>query len=282
MNTQLYQVTAEFLLMYLQFLVFNDTSPAQLGNQLSAIKANFAILNLPTVSFESQKVKYFIRALKLNAPLRVTLKKVIDIPTLREIVRQCDTMYMGQIFKCIYLLSFFSFLRISNLVPHAKSLFSPSRHLTPEDIFFQHTTAVILVKWSKTLQFNNEIKLLHIPMLHNDLCPVAALKNILAIIPHTRNQPLLQYNNKNMWLPLTDNQVRNNLKTILERFNLPPSYFTFHSFRRSGATWAFNHNVPLQCIKQQGTWTSDCVWRYVTDSADAGSQVAQTFAQLLS
>ena len=156
MNTQLHQVTVDFLLMYLQFLVVNDTSPAQPGNHLSAIKANYAVFNLSVTPFESQKVRYFIRALKLNAPLRVTLKEVIDIPTIREIVKQCDTMYMGQIFKSIYLLSFFSFLRISNLVPHAKSLFSPFKQLTSEDIFLQPTSAVILVKWSKTLQFNNE------------------------------------------------------------------------------------------------------------------------------
>ena len=53
---------------------------------------------------------------QIHAPLSVKLKKVIDISLLKSIVEQCDYTYMGQIFKCVYLLSFYSFL--SNLVPH--------------------------------------------------------------------------------------------------------------------------------------------------------------------
>ena len=72
---------------------------------------------------------------------------------------------------------------------------------------------------------------------------------------------------------------------ILKMFsllNLPPTFITLHSFRRSRATIAFNHNVSLQQIQRHGTWTSDCVWRYVCDSMDAGSEVASNFASLLS
>ena len=76
--------------------------------------------------------------------------------------------------------------------------------------------------------------------------------------------------------------MRKHLKNVLTLLGKDPSLITFHSFRRSDATFAFNHNVPLQDIQRHGTWTSDCVWRYVTDSIDAGTQVAATFASLLS
>ena len=69
---------------------------------------------------------------------------------------------------------------------------------------------------------------------------------------------------------------------ILSLLHLETNYITFHSFRRSGAAFAFNHNVSIQEIQKHGTWMSDCVWRYVSDSTDAGSQVASTFATLLS
>ena len=49
----------------------------------------------------------------------------------------------------------------------------------------------------------------------------------------------------------------------------------------TASSYAFNHNVSLQQIQKHGTWTSDCVCRYVSDSIDAGSQVAATFAALL-
>ena len=83
------------------------------------------------------------------------------------------------------------------------------------------------------------------------------------------------------WVPMTDSRIRTHLKNILTLLGKDSSYITFHTFRRSGATFAFNHNVPLQDIQRHGTWTSDCVWRYVTDSVDAGKQVANTFATLL-
>ena len=164
-------------------------------------------------------------------------------------------MYMGQTFKSMYLLAFFSFLQLSNLVPHTKTQFSPLKHLTPGDLFFKKDSAVILLKWSKTLQFNNQVKLLHIPILNNHLCPVAALKNVLHLTPHSKNSPLFQYRTQSAWVPVTDNQVRANLKIILQKLDLSPTYVTFYSFRRSGATFAFHNNVPLLAIKNQGTWT---------------------------
>ena len=101
-------------------------------------------------------------------------------------------------------------------------------------------------------------------------------------VPGEKDSPLLQFKKDNLWLPLTDSQVRRHLRNILKWLNKPKNFVTFHSFRRSGATFAFNHNVPLQDIQRHGTWTSDCVWRYVTDTSDAGSRVAETFATLLS
>ena len=131
------------------------------------------------------------------------------------------------------------------------------------------------------MQNNNQAKLIKLPVLNNSLCPARALKNCLSIIPGSKNDPLFQFKVGQAWLPLTDNRVRTHLKNILALLNLDQSFITFHSFRRSGATFAFNHNVPLQHIQRHGTWTSDCVWRYVSDSVNAGSEVATSFAACL-
>ena len=109
-----------------------------------------------------------------------------------------------------------------------------------------------------------------------------ALKECLRIIPGDNNAPLFQFKLGNKWTPMTDGRVRKHLKNILTLLGKDPSHITFQSFRRSGASFAFNHNVPLQDIQRHGTWTSDCAWRYVVDSTDAGAQVADTFASLLS
>ena len=133
--------------------------------------------------FDDPRLSYFVRSLKLNAPLRVTLHNIIDIQLLNSIIAQCDKFYMGQIFKAMYLLAFFSFLRLSNMCPHSKNSFSALKHLAPQDIFLKQESAVVLIKWSKTLQFNNQVKLLHIPLLKNALCPVTAIRNVIVLSP---------------------------------------------------------------------------------------------------
>ena len=156
--------------------------------------------------------------------------------------------------------------------------FSRIKHLTKGDIFFSRKYVTILIKWSKTLQNSDQVRLVKLPVLNNHLCPSTALKKCIQLVPGDKDAPLLQFCTNPVWTPLTDNKVRKHLKNLLNLLNLPPSYMTFHSLRHSGASSAFNLNVPLQHIQRHGTWTSDCVWRYVTDSADAGSQVANSFA----
>ena len=69
---------------------------------------------------------------------------------------------------------------------------------------------------------------------------------------------------------------------ILSRLDLQGSGFTLYTFRRSDATFAFNNNVDLQNIQRHGTWTSDCVWRYMTDNVNTADQVAEMFKMKLS
>ena len=59
---------------------------------------------------------------------------------------------------------------------------------------------------------------------------------------------------------------------------LNPHFFTFYSFRRSGATFAYNSQVPIQQIKHHGTWSSEIVWRYIQADHSAGENVALSLA----
>ena len=119
-------------------------------------------------------------------------------------------------------------------------------------------------------------------MHRSNLCPVTVLKVLLRLQPGSQNDPLFQLPNRQLWFPLTDSNVRKHFKVVLRRLSLQDAGITFHCFRRSGATLAFESNVSLQSIQHQGTWTSDCVWRYITDSCDASNDVALSFQNLLS
>ena len=146
MSWDIHQVTVLQLLCFLECLQYNGVKVSQMANYLSAIKTKFIILGLDVVSFADPRLKYYQRAVQLHSPLQVKLKKVIDVPLLHRIVQQCNYTYMGQVFKAVYLLSFYSFPRLSNLVPHSVQQFSALRHLARGDVMFHPNKVVILLK----------------------------------------------------------------------------------------------------------------------------------------
>ena len=233
-------------------------------------KSFYVRFSLPLQVWENRQIGMFTTAVQKMAPFQVKLPNLVNIDLFKSIMSKCDSTYMGQVFKVAYCLGFFGFLRLSNLVPRSITTFSYLKHVCKGDIFFQQKEAIVLLKWTKTMQSNNKAKLLKIPVLDNQFCPVKAIKDCLKLVPGDNNSPLLQIRSGQTWMPMTDSRVRNHLKNVLMLLQMPPDFITFHTFRRSGASLAFNHNVPLQDIQRHGTWTSDCVWRYVTDSTDGG------------
>ena len=151
------QVNVFHLLCFLECLYYKGVKHPQMAKYLSAIKSKFIIFGLDVACFSDHRLKYYQKAVPLHAPLQVKLNKIIEVKLLNEIVSQCDLTYMGQIFKGLYLLNFFSFLRLSNLVPHSCTGFSPLRHLARGDIIFKPGKMIVLVKWSKTMQNNNQV-----------------------------------------------------------------------------------------------------------------------------
>ena len=136
MQISLFKLNPMIIIAYLQFLTSNGSSNPTLANHVAAIKANLALYGLSTRLFQDPRIKYFHKAVKLHAPFKPSLKSIIDIDTLQMIVRTCDSTYMGQVFKAVYTLAFFSFLRLSNLVPHSIKACSPLYHLARADVFF--------------------------------------------------------------------------------------------------------------------------------------------------
>ena len=158
MSWNVHQVTTLRLLCFLECLQFNGVKQPQMANYLSAIKTKFLILGLDVACFSDFRLKYYQKAVQMHAPLNAKLKRIIDIPVLKAIACQCDFTYMGQVFKALYLLSFFSFLRLSNPVPHTVAQFSPLKHLARGDVILRSDKLVLILKWSKTMQTNNQIK----------------------------------------------------------------------------------------------------------------------------
>ena len=275
------RVNVQLLLAFLEYLHQNHCTVSSISNYLAAIRALSIMYDLPTDCFKNKKIQMFIRALKLNRPLTLKSHSILDEHMLKQVLLVCHELQNSLVFSAIYLLAFFSFLRLSNIVPHSTSTFNVSRHLARGDIIFGLDLAIIVVKWSKTNQFRNKVARISIPALPGSpLCPVAALKSLLQSVPGDNDDPLFTIPKQGSHIPLTDSMVRKHFNRIIHILQWHHYKFTFHSFRRSGASWAYQHGVPIDAIKQQGTWASDCVWRYISTQSHS-SPLLHAFHQHL-
>ena len=160
MKLNIFNLSPLMILVYLQFLESNHTSASAMADHLSAIKAKLSLFSISVYMFQDPRIKYFQKAMIHHKPFKVQLKKIIDINTLQLMVRTCDSTFMGQVFKAIYTMAFFTFLRLSNLVTHSVHKYSPLYHLARGDIIFAHPGMHVLIKWSKTILTRNIVKIL--------------------------------------------------------------------------------------------------------------------------
>ena len=160
--------------------------------------------------------------------------------------------------------------------------FDPSRHLTGQDLFFTKNLVKVLIKWSKTIQNRDAVQVISLPKVSNRvICPYKALRALFRLHPMTEIHSVFQVKMPSGWQPLTDSRVRKALKSINMALGLNPHFFTYHSFRRSGATFAYNAHVPIQQIKRHGTWSSECVWRYIQSDHVSGEALAMSLAAVI-
>ena len=132
---------------------------------------------------------------------------------------------------------------MSNIAPHSKAAFDPYRHILHQDVLFLHPGAHILLKWTKTLQDRSAHHFVQIPNLKNPrLCPVRAIKELIESGPLPPHAPLFVHKNS-PYTVVIDTTIREALKTVLTHLHIPIRGHGFHSFRRSGATMAFDNTL---------------------------------------
>ena len=268
----------DLILCFLTCLHENGISAASTAGYLAAVKHNFVVYGLDVSIFENKLISLLQKSFAINAPIKIRQRGIIDIKLLQEIILACDNLQYPIIYKSIFLLAFFTFLRISNFAPLSVSQFDTSRHLTRGDVVWGHPGAHIIIKWAKNMQERKECHVIQIPHIKNTLlCPVKTLHSYFKKYPHGFASPM--FVNPLNSLPITQSNIRQALANISKILNIPPGYITFHCFRRSGATFAFNHNVALQNIQHHGAWKSQAVWLYLTQSHQGTARVAAAFSK---
>ena len=141
-------ISTTHILAFMEYLTQNGMSPDHIVNHLTAIRSLCIIYNCDTTPFRDQRLHLFIKSLKINRQFQPRLKVFIDKNMLLKIVTVASQLQSPKVFQALYLLCYFSFLRLSNILPHAAAGFDVTRHLCVGDVIFSFTGATIVVKWS--------------------------------------------------------------------------------------------------------------------------------------
>jgi len=262
-NINLTNIEHWHVVAFIQLLNQSRLSFNTILSYMSAIKHNLNKFGYSTSPFQHPLVLQMLKSCAHNIAAPITVKVIFDVPLMHSIIQTTLSLPNGPIYASLFLLSFHGFFRISNLVPPSAKSFSITKHLARGDIIFAPPGAHVVLKWSKTIQ-NRAGRIIQLSAVPGSpLCPIAALNRFLAVNPAHPNQPFFSTAS----LPqgtATQYSTRQVLKTVLQLLAINPSSASFHTFRHSGATLAFQLGVPLHHIQAHGTWQSDAIWTYLS------------------
>ena len=269
------------ILAFLEYLHINSISYKVMLNYISSLKRAAIKYKWQSQVLSHSLVMEYLRSISINTRFTPTPRGIFDLHTLALISKNCDILHDSILFRAIFLVAFFTFLRMSNMAPHSRFKFDSNRHFLRQDVIFADPGAHILLKWTKTLQDRSAHHFVQIPSLQNQIiCPVKALQQLLQSRPLPPSSPLFVHLFP-PFNPVIDTTIRDGLRKILDHLGIPLSGHGFHTFRRSGATLAFDNNVQLQHIMSHGLWRSSAVWTYLQNASVAPSVIPSTFASII-
>ena len=179
-----------------------------------------------------------------------------------------------------YLLAFYLFARKYNLVPISHAAFNPRMHLQRRDILICDTGLIVTLKWSKTIQCAERILTIPVSAFPGSpLCPVWAFQRMCTMVPAPPEAPAIVLYTTGGWVPIIHSQFTQMLRYFLQKAGFNPLVYSGHSFRRGGATWAFQLGVPGELIQLHGDWKSDAYKQYIKASFSTKLSVTSAFSR---
>ena len=168
------------------------------------------------------------------------------------------------------LFAFFMMARLGSILP-ASSSTATHKFLTRDRVNLAAQGLLVTFLHTKTIQFGK--RRLHVPLLKVDsiFCPVTAYLNFSNSLPLSAHGPAFMFydhkKSKLQWL--TTGKFITTFRAVLAAGKVEhASTFTGHSFRRGGASWAFQSGLPGELIQICGDWVSDSYKIYLEFSMD--------------
>ena len=270
--------------LYVQFLGRSFKSVDSIKNYLNGVRLLHVLNDFEFPFLQCMPLKLTLRGLSRLNPhlprkaLPITPQILMQMYKFLDMDNPLDTTFWS-----LFLLAFFMMSRKSNLVPTSVSKFDKNKQLCRGDIVIKHDILVILIKWSKTIQFGQ--RMLRIPISSipgNILCPVTAYKNMIRCVPARSNSPAFCKFILGKLVPITYLEFQNKLRSLINLTGRDAFCYSTHSFRRGGASFAFESNVSSELIQLHGDWRSDAYKTYLDFSLQQKLSVSQLMCDKIS
>ena len=175
------------------------------------------------------------------------------------------------------LTAFFGFCRSGEITLPQDGRYDPGIHLSYRDVAVdnpgQPRIISLFLRRSKTDQVGKGVKVI-LGRTGHDLCPVAAVLDYLGS-RGSDSGPLFRWSDGR---PLTRTRFVEEVRTALQRANLPAKNFAGHSFRIGAATTAAAAGVEDSTIQALGRWKSSAFLRYIRASPKTLAGVSRVLA----
>ena len=238
------------------------------------LKENY-VLNSVTKGIARVKGVPPKRKLPITPELLIAFYHLLDMSVVENLV-----------FYCACVVAFFSFFRKSTLLSKDLESHDPASNLCRKDVKFLADGALLSVRHTKTIQFHERV--LQVPLTKSDtiLCPRRFLQLMFHMCPNVPEEaPLFSFHQKGILKCLSHSNFVSKLKDLVAMVGLNAADFSGHSFRRAGATYAWQNGMSVQLIMAQGDWKSDSWMRYVNismqDRVLAANKLADSIKKLV-
>ena len=260
--SQVWPVTQLHIIAFISFLSVSGKAAASISSSISALAFVHKVNGWedPTTSFLISKLKEGCRRLHPQSDGRLPLTPTILERIINSLPLLCFSQFEGLLFRSAFLMAFFGFLRVGEFTCKSSNVI-PEKVLALNDISV-HSNGKMLtlrIRYSKTDQRGMSSSLTLLDSDHQNLYPVKALGDYLAVRPQIQGPLFVHFNGD----PLLSFQFSRVLKESLKFIGLNPANFSSHSFRIGAATAAALGGLSEEKIKELGRWKSSAYRSYI-------------------
>ena len=269
------------LLRFIALLARGPYASRSATNMIGSLRWFAHFLDPPSVkTFDAVLVSSTVKGLKAQLSRPVRQKLPFSATHLLKFYDMLDLSEAKQLACwCAMLLAFFGCFRLSNLVPHSKKKFDPLKQLKRDDVRFNKDMVLIFYKWSKTNQNADRVSWIPISTVADVRFNVKFyLQKILETVKAPSDAPLFTYSKKDFHSKYSLIRL---LDQCMFKAGLQMCDFSWHSFRRGSAVFAFELGLADTAVQLLGDWSSLAFKQYLefayVRKASLAKKIAKSF-----